>query len=171
MKALWFAAAHMLKRPADVRSEGLRLSILCAFGQLALEGRRPLYRDTLCSALRGCIAIHGSAALLPGVDRVTLAWTARSGDGSPATAEIEVERRRSGRRRPPLQVQVQFPDELLGLENLLGLESSPRVAGLYFNLTRGELVGNLYGAIAPVCAAFALAESLTADIEAALPYG
>jgi hypothetical protein len=106
MKALWFAAADMLKRPADERSEELRLSILCAFGQLALEGRRPLYRDTLCSALRGCIAIHGNAALLPGVDRVTLAWTAKFGDGSPATAEIEVERPRSGRRRPPLQVQV-----------------------------------------------------------------
>ena len=169
MKAFSFAAADMLRRAADTRAEALRLSITCAFGQLALEGKRPLCRDTLSNTLRGYVSFYANEILMPDIERLTVAWTAKRVDCNPATAEIEFEPRRNGRRRVSHLVKVQYPDELLGLDSLLGLEPSSPVAGLYFNLTPGELVGNLYGAIAPVCSAFAIAEALLAEAETAIP--
>lgn len=164
MSQFSFHAADMLRRPVEARSEALRLSMLCAFGQLSLDGRTPLCRDSLGSGLKGFVALNPSQVLLPGILRVVVSWAAKTAATS-AVGEIEVLSQRGKRRDEPQVVKVIYPDELLGLEQLLGEEPRHRVAGLYFNLTPGEVVGNLFGAIAPLCAAFALMESLRAESE------
>lgn len=65
----------------------------------------------------------------------------------------------------PWTIELIFPDEVLGLERLSGLPSpagAEGLQGLYFNLTPGERVGNLFDVVDALCRAYARVESFTA---------
>jgi hypothetical protein len=70
----------------------------------------------------------------------------RPGDETAAVAKIEISGGKLVGGIPfDIFLEVHFPDQILGLENLTKRDSVSMYRGLLFNLTPGELSCNLYG--------------------------
>lgn len=155
-----YEAKNLFGHVPTQRTHILRMALLAAMGIRALEGQPPLLRDTLTRVLRGSISFYPNEAFLPKAPRISVTFIDRDEhEGLPARAVLEVEYIALRHGRAPLEIEVFFPDRLLGLARILGAEDKGRYTSLYFNLTEGELSGNLYDPIASVCTAFDLTEA------------
>ena len=159
MKHFRYEAARLLSADRMPMANALRLSVLAASGSRAMQGQLPFERDTLSRTLRGFLSFYPDESLLPKAPRFTLTFIGRDdAEGMPARAVLEVEYKAIAHGRAPVEIDIVYPDRLLGFEPLVGAPRESRYTSLYFNLTPCEYDGNLFDAISPVCAAFAATE-------------
>jgi len=163
-----FLAKDLLGHKRGARSAAFKTAMLSAMGYLAVQSRKPLIRDTLTSDLCGWIAFYPSETFILRAPRICVRFLGQHHLGDPARAVIDVDYKSAQNHRDAMSVEVIFPERLLGLEGLLGVEESLRYNGLYFNLTAGEYRGNLYEAINSVCDAFEIAESRSVRVTASV---
>lgn len=155
-----YEAKNLFGHKHAQRSHILRMALFAAMGIKALQGQPPLLKDTLTRTLRGSISFYPNEAFMPKAPRINVTFIDRDEhEGLSARAVLEVEYTAFTHRRAPLEIDVVFPDRLLGLARILGAEDAGRYTSLYFNLTEGELSGNLFDPIASICAAFDLTEA------------
>lgn len=143
------------------RTHLLRMALLAAIGARAMEGRVPLSRDALSTAPRGSISFYPNEGFMPRAPRITVTFIDHNlVDELPARAVLEVEYTGFTHRREPLDIDVVFPDRLLGFGRLIGAAlPDDRYPNLCFNLTPGEVSGNLYDPLASICAAYSITEA------------
>lgn len=152
-------AKDLFSHKRGARSAAFKTALMSAMGCLAVQSRRPLIRDTLTTEMCGWIAFYPSETFIVNAPRISVRFVERHPLDDPAHAVIEVDYKSAHNHRNAMDVEVVFPDKLLGLAGLLGAEESVHYHGLFFNLTPGEIIGNLYEAINSVCDAFEIAES------------
>ena len=159
-----FEAEKLFGKVATQRTHLFKMAILSAMGLRSLEGKRPLIRDNLSSTVRGLISFYPNEALMLKPPRIIVALTDRDDrNGVPARAEIDLEYTEFTHGREAAKIEVCFPDRILGLGKVLGIDTECRYTSVYFNLTPGELSANLYDFLNPICAAFSAVERLHED--------
>lgn len=160
-----FQAKDLFAHKRGARSAAFKTALLSAMGSLALQSRMPLVHDSMVSGVCGWIAFYPSDSFIHKAPRIMVKFIGKHPGGDSARAIVDVGYMPAFHHRKEMSVEVVFPDRLLGLEGLLGLDAlnglEPKVRfnGLFFNLTYGEYQGNLYEAVNAVCDAFELAES------------
>lgn len=156
-----YEASNLHGHVATQRTNLFKVALLAAMGTLALQGKPPLFRDTLSAALRGWIAFYPNEVFMPAPPRILVAFIDKDErEGLPARVAMEIDYTARHHKRAPVEIDVYFPDRLLGLGKLVGAEESDTYNGLFFNSTPGELNGNLFEAVNAVSAAYAETEAL-----------
>lgn len=157
----FFQAKDLFGHRAGARAAAFKTALMSAMGHLAIQSRHVLIKDTLSSPPCGWVAFYPSDELIYKAPRVCVRFM-RKCARTPARAIVEVGYHQAIHHRAPMQIEIQFPDDLQGLSGLMGDDEPIRYNGLFFNLTPGEYVANLYEAANSVCDAFEIAEALGA---------
>ncbi len=161
-----FQAKDLFGHRRGARAAAFKTALMSAMGHLALQSRNVLIKDTLSAPPCGWVAFYPSDELIYKAPRVCVRFMRKSAS-APARAIVEVDYRQGIHHRGPMEIEIQFPDDLQGLSGLMGDDEPIRYNGLFFNLTPGRYDSNLYEAVNSVCDAFEIAEALGAKVPVA----
>lgn len=153
-------ARNLFGTPETPHFHAFRLALLSAAGYQAVQGKPVFdYEEN-----RGYVQLTSQFwpdehLVCPQVHTLITMRTKDRIQGTPGFLKMETQYTVLRHRRQPVTTIIELPDDLLGVELFNPEPRQSTYTGLFWNLTPGEVHGNLYDPFTLLCSAYAHVES------------